>query len=194
MHLEIIYGPMFSGKTTTLYQKITQYSDVKKLQSGKYPKAIIFNHKLDTRDKFSGNLSTHGTSLKESNNNIQYISLEFLNNNNVSFEDVEIIGIDECQFFEDLEKFIKLFLKKNIKIICSGLISDIHRNKFGQLLNLFPLADSIIHKKAFCIKCKNLNHANACFTKLKDNKIAPLVSGSNHYIPVCGYHYTKNEV
>ena len=66
MHLEIIYGPMFSGKTTTLYQKITQYLDVKKLQTGKEPKAVIINHSSDIRGKFSGNLSSHGTALKKS--------------------------------------------------------------------------------------------------------------------------------
>jgi len=190
MHLEIIYGPMFSGKTTTLYQKITQYLDVKKLQTGNEPKAVIINHSSDSRDKFSGNLSTHSTFLKESSNNIEYVSLEYLTYNDAYFEDVDIIGVDESQFFDDLEKFIKLFLKTNIKIICSGLISDIYKNKFGQLLDLFPLADSIIHKKAFCIKCKNLDYPNACFTKLKDNIKEPIVSGSKHYIPVCGYHYS----
>ena len=65
---------MFSGKTTTLYQKITQYLDVKKLQTGN-PLLVnddlfnttsdigcyMFNHIFDCNDEFANNYNDNST-------------------------------------------------------------------------------------------------------------------------------------
>jgi thymidine kinase len=191
--LDITFGPMFSGKTTALLEKINNfitYSNIKK----KKVRILIINSSLDTRKSGKNDLSTHMSSLERSlvRDNVESIRTEKLHDLDDEFlENFDYIGIDEAQFFEDLESFVNLWLKKDKYIQCSGLIADSDKNNFGHLNKLFCLADNIEHLKAYCVECNDYTK-KAVFTKWinNDNKNSALViGGSDNYVPVCGKHY-----
>ena len=72
MSLEIIIGPMFSGKTTELLRELTGYNAINK-------KCIYVNSSLDTRE--DNNFSTHNPLIKGLNINsmkIDKINYEFV--------------------------------------------------------------------------------------------------------------------
>jgi thymidine kinase len=191
--LEITFGPMFSGKTTSLLEKINNYityTTIKKFET----KILIINSSLDSRQSENYDLSTHMSSLKRSLNsgNVKSIKIKKLCNIDADFLDkFKYIAIDEAQFFEDLEPFVKFWLKKDKYIHCSGLVADSDKNNFGHLYKLFCLADNVEQLKAYCVHCNSYTK-NAVFTKWinsKNKKNTVEIGGSDNYIPVCGKHY-----
>lgn len=187
--LEIVCGPMFSGKTSELIQKTHQYLDIYEVK--KDPKrAIIISSKKDNRNinKYKI-LTSHGSVKREIRDCITCKSVEKLKEIDISIYD--FVAVDESQFFDDLEESVNEWLKLGKNILCVGLISDINKNKFGSLLDLFPKACEIKHLKAYCVLCKD-HIQNGVFTKLSKetgSKEVVFVSGVEHYIPVCNKHY-----
>lgn len=193
-YLEIVFGPMFSGKTTILLEKINNYITFTAIKNNT-KKILIINSSLDERNSdISLNLSTHESSLKRNLVGKNFKSLK----TNKLFEieekiilESDYIAIDESQFFDDLESFVKHWLTRGKYIYCTGLIADSDKNNFGQLHKLFSLADNIEQLKAYCVVCNSFIK-NAVFTKWvsKKNKDSLVViGGSDRYIPVCGKHY-----
>lgn len=191
--LDITFGPMFSGKTTSLMEKINNYityTNIKKLDN----KILIINSTMDTRKSEGFDLSTHMSSLKRklTSTNVKSIKVKKLCDIDADYLTYfKYIAIDEAQFFDDLEPFVRFWLKKDKYIHCSGLIADSDKNNFGHLYKLFCLADNIEQLKAYCVNCNSYTK-NAVFTKWinSKNKKSPLeIGGSNNYIPVCGKHY-----
>lgn len=192
--LDITFGPMFSGKTTALLEKINNYITYTSIKNTE-TKILVINSTLDNRTtETSNDLTTHKSSLKR---NLKSGCVKSIKTKRLCDIDSEFlrhfkyIAIDESQFFDDLEPFVKFWLKKDKYIHCVGLIADSEKNIFGHLLKLFPLADNIEQLKAYCIHC-NSYIKNAVFTKWisSKNKKSPVeIGGSDNYIPVCGKHY-----
>lgn len=192
--LDITFGPMFSGKTTNLLEKINNfltYNKIKKI----FPQVLVINHAIDQRNITKiGNLTTHESSVKRGINsdNVKFVSAHKLIEVDPNLiTEAKYIAIDESQFYEDLEIMVRLWLKKDKYIHCVGLVADSEKNNFGQLHKLFALADNVEHLKAYCAEC-NSYEKNAVFTKW----VAPTekqgvvsVGSSDNYIPVCGKHY-----
>ena len=196
MSLEVTFGPMFSGKTTYLIEKINKIISVKNMNTKSYDstkiyKGLIINSKNDSRKKSVFNVSTHSNITFDVTKHIKFVSVTKLSElDDIFMFDYNYVSIDESQFFEDLVPRVKKWLSFGKHIHCSGLISDINKNKFGTLLDLIPLADSVEQKKAICVKCKN-GFNKGVFTKRKNNSSTELilVSGKEDYYPVCGEHY-----
>ena len=164
-YLEIFIGPMFSGKTSKLIDLYKQYSFCN------IPLAVI-NHSSDTRYDDTM-LSTHDKIM------IPCIQTSTLNRVTNEMDNVDVILINEGQFFEDLYDFVVDMLKFNKKIYVSGLDGDFKREKFGKILDLIPLCDSIQKLKAVCA-CGE----SAIFSKrLSEEKDQYLPNAP--YIPVC---------
>jgi len=169
--LHIIIGPMFSGKTTELLRI------AKRLKSINL-KVLLLNYNEDTRYS-TAELCTHDNTR---------LPCTFVNKlfEIKDISEFDIICINEAQFFEDLLPFCKKTLKENKTIYACGLDGDYKQEKFGQLLDLIPLSDSITKLHAFCSTCKNGNYAH--FTKrVCDNNEQKLI-GTTEYIPVCRNH------
>lgn len=180
MSLEIVFGPMFSGKTTVLAQRVGDYHDFKK------KKCLIINHTLDDRPSLEiEELSTHGKFFKISKGEVELIKTNKLSQ--LTIDKYDFIAIDEGQFFEDLVVFVRNALKKGKDILCCGLISDSEQNKFGNMIELFPQAYKITQKYAYCNICGN---ENACFTKSTNSaKTSQIdIGGKEKYIAVCLHH------
>ncbi len=189
-YLEITFGPMFSGKTTNLIHKIHTYLDIHSFK-GKEKKGLIINYSEDTRDlNKCGNLTTHSSSKKEMNPNIKSLSTGDLNHLNLSdLEGIDYIAIDEAQFYPDLQSFVRKLLEMNKHVHVSGLVADSDKRKFGNIIDLIPLADHVEQLKAYCVDCKD-HYQNAPFTKcsgVKEGQV--LIGAQDKYKPVCGFHY-----
>jgi thymidine kinase len=90
--------------------------------------------------------------------------------------------INEGQFFSDLYDVVKLLVNvHHKKVYVCGLDGDYKMKKFGQMLDLIPIADHVEKLHAVCTLCK----APASFTKRLTNETAQKVIGSDNYIPVC---------
>ena len=168
--LNLIIGPMFSGKTTELLRI------AKRLQSIDL-KVLLLNYYEDTRYSTS-DMKTHDN---------YGLPCKFIKHfDNLDWHNYDVICINEAQFFSKLIPFCKSVLSKNKTLYVSGLDGDYRQEKFGEILDLIPLCDSITKLNAFCKICKDGTHAH--FTKrLVSNKSQKLI-GTEEYIPVCRNH------
>jgi len=177
-YLEIIIGPMFSGKTSKLLDLYKQYKFCNL-------NVAVINHSEDTRYD-NTLLSSHDKVM------IPCIQTTKLNNltDNDEIYDSDVILINEGQFFEDLYGFVSDMLKFNKKIYVSGLDGDFERKKFGQILDLIPLCDKVTKMTSLCSLCKN--GTPGLFSMRLTKEKEQMLIGSTNYIPVCRVCYEEN--
>jgi thymidine kinase len=170
-YLELIIGPMFSGKTSRLVNIYNQYIFCN------IPICVI-NHTIDSRyhDEM---LSTHDKIM------IPCIRVNKLLDimNKTELINSQVVIINEGQFFHDLYEIVFNLLEQNKQIYICGLDGDFKRNKFGQILDLIPLCDKVTKLTSLCSQCKN--GTPAIFSmRITEEKQQTLV-GSANYMPVC---------
>ena len=184
-YLEITYGPMFSGKTTSLVDNTSRYISINKRKKIPFKVGVISNT-IDDRDTVNKDgLSPH------TNKTIVGEKTVFRTKNlkSIDVDGYDYLVIDESQFFPDLVTMVKKWVGEGKHVHCYGLISDANKERFGDMIELFPMADSVFQLKAYCIYC-NEKYANAPFTaSIKEKKSQIEVGGEEDYIPVCGKHY-----
>jgi thymidine kinase len=170
-YLELIIGPMFSGKTSRIVEMYNQ------CKFCNIP-VVAINHAIDNRYD-DDLLSTH--------DKIKIPCIKTSQLNDVSKEqdvlNADVILINEGQFFDDLYQVTVDLLKKGKKIYICGLDGDFERNKFGQILDLIPLSDKVTKLTSLCSICKN-GTPGIFSMRLTGEKVQTLV-GSENYIPVC---------
>jgi thymidine kinase len=177
-YLEIIIGPMFSGKTSKLLDLYKQYTFCN-------VKVAVINHSEDTRYD-STMLSSHDKVMIPC---IQTTELTSLMKNDELYE-ADVILINEAQFFDDLYYFVVDMLKFNKKIYVSGLDGDFERKKFGKVLDLIPLCDKVTKMNSLCSLCKN--GTPGLFSMRLTKEKEQMLIGSSNYIPVCRICYEEN--
>lgn len=175
--LEMIIGCMFSGKSSELINRIRQHQILGR-------NMIVINHACDTRYALDAIAShdqvmmkaLHMRALKE------VWELE-------SYANVDVIFIEEGQFFEDLYDFVRETVDVHGKhVILCGLDGDYNRKPFQQVTDLIPFADIVDKKSALCIECRDGTVAS--FTKrIVQSNERTLIGNDDSYIPVCRYHY-----
>lgn len=184
-YLELIVGPMYSGKSSRLVEIYNQcnFCNIS---------VAVINHIIDNRYDDTL-LSTHDLvkipCVKTAQlGNVWYyrdIDTYYKENleNHLKIRNSDVILINEGQFFDDLYLIVNDMLKNNKKVYICGLDSDFERKKFGQILDLIPVCDKIVKLTSLCSKCKN--GTPAIFSmRLTQEKQQTLV-GSDNYIPVC---------
>jgi thymidine kinase len=181
-YLELILGPMFSGKTSKILDlyKQCEFSNIP---------VVVINHTSDKRYSETM-LSTHDLKMIPC---IQASSLcdamEILEIKN-KINDATVILINEGQFFNDLYEWTKMMVETNHKeIYICGLDGDFNRNKFGQILDLIPLCDKVTKLKSLCSMCKN--GTKALFSLRVTEEKEQVLIGSDCYKPVCRACYNK---
>lgn len=176
--IDLITGPMFSGKSSELIKIIKRYQVLDK-------KILIVNHTSDNRYN-ENSITTHNKV------SVDCICIEQLfllkNDSKYNYDTSEIIVIEEAQFFANLYDFVKHAADiDNKTIIVAGLDGDSNRNMFGEILKLVPISDTITKLHALCIKCKN--GTPGIFSKRLVNISSQVLVGVDEYIPVCRHHY-----
>lgn len=177
-YLEMIMGPMFSGKTSKLVQiyKQCKLCDIP---------VLPINHIKDTeRNPGKGSVLI----------NHDNIPIPCVNTNtlcSLSTENYRVILINEGQFFHDLVPFVKAQLQLKKQIYIAGLDGDFQQNVFGDMLHLIPLCDKVEKLSSLCGICKNGNPG--IFSKRISREMTQMVvGGSEKYIPVCRICYEKD--
>jgi len=90
-------------------------------------------------------------------------------------------------FFEDLEIFVRKY-SENKHLIVAGLSGSFERKRFGNILDLIPLAEKVELESAICLMCGN----EAYYTKRMDeDKSLVKVGGLNEYQPRCRSCFDK---
>lgn len=197
-YLEIILGPMFSGKTSRLIEMYNQYNFCN-------ISVAVINHTIDNRydDEL---LSTHNKikipcikTEKLMDIYTDYINIDLPLDDLITIPRLkdkikvgnsEVILINEGQFFPDLLEFVNKLLKRDKQIYVCGLDGDFERNKFGQIIDLIPLCDKVEKLTSLCSLCKN--GTKGIFTMRLTKEKEQTVVGSENYIPVCRECYNKN--
>lgn len=181
--IHVIVGPMFAGKTTTLLHRVqAEINDGRNV-------AIIKSNK-DNRYGLDSVVTHDGVKLP-------CCALPNLSSFKQSFgqdayDQLDVIGIDEAQFFGDLYDFCRDVADHDGKtVIVAGLDGDYLRRSFGSVLDIIPLADSVTKLSAQCEICGK----RAIFTLRKTEETrTELIGGADVYMPVCRQHYVSGQV
>ena len=97
-------------------------------------------------------------------------------------KDFSVIGVDEGQFFNDVVEFCENMANQGKIVIVAALDGTFERKPFRSILDLVPLAESVVKLTAVC----NICHREAAFTKRKGNETAvEIIGGTDMYMAVC---------
>ena len=179
-YLELIIGPMFSGKTSHLISLYKLYKIANK-------SVCVINYKEDTRYSGAG-LSTHDNVTIDCifTERLQYLDIQHI------ISSFDVILINEGQFFYDLYAVTLDLVEKYNKIVyISGLDGNFKREPFqNDILELIPICDNVIKKHALCKKCHN--GTSAIFShRLTSSKDEIIIGGYDQYLPVCRKCYLE---
>jgi len=190
--LELIVGPMFSGKTTELMRRLHLCVEMNL-------KVLYVNSKIDTRsDSF---FSTHNPILRE-DTQIHHVKVLNLEPVKEKVNNYDVIGIDEAQFFDHIREFVLEVIEKyGKKVIVAGLDGDYNRYPFENVSQLYSICDNLVKLKPFCkICCDQKIIKPALFTSIKkvlddsdsEEQIGHiLVGGKEIYVPTCRKCYLE---
>jgi len=167
--IEVICGSMFSGKTEELIRRLKRAKIAQQ-------KVEIFKPKLDNR-YHEINVVSHDS------NSIHSTPVESSSRILLLANDVEVIGVDEAQFFDDeLPAVCETLANRGIRVIVAGLDMDYLGKPFGPLPQLMATAEYVTKVHAICMKCGNLaNHSHR--TVANSSRI--LLGEQDSYVPLC---------
>jgi thymidine kinase len=157
--IEVVCGSMFSGKTEELIRRL------KRAQFAKQ-KVEIFKPSIDVRYDEEKVVSHDANEIRStpvpSSEHIRLLA-----------DDVEVVGIDEAQFFDDGIVAVCNDLANNgIRVIVAGLDMDFKGNPFGPMPALMATAEYVTKVHAVCTHSGNLAHYS--FRKIQNDELVVL--------------------
>lgn len=173
--IEVIAGSMFSGKTEELIRRLKR-AKIAKL------KVEIFKPAIDTRYSVAEVVSHDENSI---------LSTPVENSGNIMLltGDVDVIGIDEAQFFDNgLIEVCTSLANMGTRVIIAGLDMDFKGKPFGPIPGLMAVADHITKVHAICMRCGDVaqfSHRLSAADKLV------LLGEKDEYEPLCRSCFTK---
>lgn len=171
--IEVICGSMFSGKTEELIRRM------KRAQFAKQ-KIKIFKPCIDVRYSEDEVVSHDAHSILSTPIDSPSKMLEVA-------DSVEVIGIDEAQFFdESIVEVVQTLANKGIRVIIAGLDTDFLGKPFGPMPALMAVAEDIQKVHAICVKCGS--PANHSHRLSKSNELVVL-GETDIYEPLCRHCY-----
>ncbi len=173
--IEVITGSMFSGKTEELIRRMRRAGFARQ-------KIEIFKPAIDTRYSVNDVVS-------HDENSIRSTAVENSSNILLLSNDVDVIGIDEAQFFDKhlIEVAVQL-ANMGIRVIIAGLDMDFKGQPFGPIPGLMAVADVVTKVHAVCVKCGS----NALFShRLSEKDQIVLLGEKDIYEPLCRSCYNQ---
>ena len=167
--IEVIIGSMFSGKTEELIRRIRRANFANL-------KVEIFKPVIDTRYSESEVVSHDSNAIISS-------QVESASNISLMANNVDVVGIDEAQFFDNgLVEVCNRLADSGIRVIVAGLDMDFKRNPFGPIPALISCAEYVTKVHAICMRCGNLAHYS--YRKSDTDKIV-LLGEKDIYEALC---------
>ena len=167
--IEVICGSMFSGKTEELIRRLKR-ARIANL------KVEIFKPAIDVRyDEIK--IVSHDE------NYINSTPVDSSQNLLLMAQDVDVIGVDEAQFFDDeIANVCDELAYRGVRVIVAGLEMDCMGKPFGQMPFLMAKADYVTKLHAICVKCGNI--ANYSY-RIIPNEEQIMLGAKNAYEPRC---------
>ena len=171
--IEVICGSMFSGKTEELIRRM------KRAQFAKQ-KVAIYKPCIDVRYSEDEVVSHDAHSIPSIPINSPARMLEIAS-------DVEVVGIDEAQFFdESIVEVVQSLANRGVRVIIAGLDTDFLGKPFGPMPALMAVAEDIQKVHAICVKCGSpANHSH----RLSKNDQLVVLGEKDVYEPLCRHCY-----
>jgi thymidine kinase len=173
--IEVVAGSMFSGKTEELIRRLNRAKIAKQ-------KVEIFKPKVDTR-------YSDDEVVSHNSNAIRSTPVETAANILLLSSDVDVVGIDEAQFFDEgLADVCNELANQGIRIIVAGLDMDFQGKPFGPIPGLMATAEYVTKVHAVCMQCGNLAQYSH---RLSDTDKLVLLGEKDAYEPLCRVCYNK---
>lgn len=173
--IEVICGSMFSGKTEELIRRLKRAEFARQ-------KVEIFKPAIDKRyhdqEVVSHDENSISSTPVESSASILLLAM-----------DVEVVGIDEAQFFDDgIVDVCNQLANSGARVVIAGLDMDFAGKPFGPMPKLLAVAEYVTKVHAICMRCGEL--ANHSFRFGQDDQLV-LLGETEHYEPLCRSCYQK---
>ena len=170
--IEVICGPMFSGKSEELLRRLKRARIAKKEYQ-------LFKPSIDDRYSETEVVSHSGERLE-----CQVLQNLFHISDQIYVGDDEIVAFDEAQFL--LSAAIKL-ANLGKRVIIAGLDMDSQGQPFGPMPNLMAIAEEVLKLTAVCEVCGE--PATHTFRSTNEEKGQVLVGAGEHYQARCREHW-----
>ncbi len=142
--LEVITGPMFSGKSEEL---------IRRLKRARIARQRVACYKPDIDLRYHRTaIASHSAQTHEA---VTVANVDLLREDLMpQLGDVEVIGIDEVQFFSDaiIPLAVEL-IAMGKRVLMAGLDTTFAAEPFGPVPNLMALADKVTKLSAVCMVC-----------------------------------------
>lgn len=173
--IEVIVGSMFSGKTEELIRRLNRAKIAKQ-------KVEIFKPAIDVRyseeEVVSHNANAIQSTPVDNSANILLLS-----------GDVDVVGIDEAQFFDKgLVDVCNGLANDGVRVIVAGLDMDFSGKPFGPIPELLAAAEYVTKVHAICMRCGDLAQYSH---RLSESKDTVLLGEKDRYEPLCRSCYLK---
>lgn len=167
--IEVICGSMFSGKTEELIRRMKRAKFARQ-------KVEIFKPAIDTRYSDEEVVS-------HDSNHIMSTPIESSASILLLATDVDVVGIDEAQFFDqELTAVCEELARRGTRVIVAGLDMDFRCQPFGPMPSLMAVADEVTKVHAICVRCGNLAYVSH---RLVSNDKKVLLGEKMEYEPLC---------
>jgi len=167
--IEVICGSMFSGKTEEL---------IRRLKRAKFAqlKVEIFKPQIDNRYHEEEVVS-------HDRNSISSTPVPASSNILLLANDIDVVGIDEAQFFDDeIVNVCNQLARQGVRVVVAGLDMDFMGKPFGPMPALLATAEYITKVHAICVECGDLAQHSYRFS---ENEDLVLVGEQESYKPLC---------
>jgi thymidine kinase len=175
--IETIVGPMFSGKSEELIRRLKRARIARQRVACYKPDIDLRYHRTS--------IASHSSQTHEACTvtNVEHLKASLL----PQLEDIDVIGIDEAQFFDDtiLPLTVEL-VHLGKRIILAGLDTTFNAEPFGPIPALMAIADEVTKLSAVCMVCG----APAIHTqRLGQSQELVLVGAAGLYEARCRTHF-----
>ncbi|WP_435620199.1 thymidine kinase [Thermoanaerobacterium thermosulfurigenes] len=142
-YIEVVTGPMFSGKSEELIRRIKR-AKIAKQKVQVFKPAIDDRYSIDKVVSHNGD-NMHAIAIVKASDILTYAE-----------EDTDVFAIDEVQFFDsEIVDIVKEIADSGKRVICAGLDMDFRGEPFGPTPELMAIAEFVDKLTAICMKCGN---------------------------------------
>ena len=173
--IEVVCGSMFSGKTEELIRRMRRAQFARQ-------RVEIFKPAIDVRYSEEDVVS-------HDQKHIQSTPIDSSASILLLSSDIDVVGIDEAQFFDDgIVDVCNQLANRGVRVIVAGLDLDFKGVPFGPMPQLCAIADEVTKVHAICVRCGALAYVSHRIVA-GDKQV--LLGEKQEYEPLCRECYAK---